>query len=153
MPSAAAPEHPPRASVRRTGEQQKPRRNIMASATLERRETAALIGSDKVEGTNVYRSNGDKIGSIERIMLDKQSGKVAYAVMSFGGFLGLGHEHYPVPWSLLTYNTKLGGYEVNISDQQLTGAPSYANDNDWDWEDRKRAQQVYDYYRVAPYWM
>ena len=119
----------------------------------EKRETSALIGSDKVEGTNVYRSNGDKIGSIERIMLDKQSGKVAYAVMSFGGFLGIGHDHYPVPWSLLTYNTNLGGYEVNISDQQLKGAPSYSNDNDWDWEDRKRAQQVYDYYRVPPYWM
>jgi PRC-barrel domain protein len=129
------------------------RSNTMAAQTLERRETASLIGSDKVEGTNVYRSNGDKIGSIERIMLDKQSGKVAYAVMSFGGFLGIGHDHYPVPWSLLTYNTKLGGYEVNISDQQLTGAPSYSNDNDWDWEDRKRAQQVYDYYRVPPYWM
>ena len=52
-----------------------------------------------------------------------------------------------------TYNTQLGGYEVNISDQQLKGAPNYANDNDWDWEDRKRAQQVYDYYRVPPYWM
>jgi hypothetical protein len=109
----------------------------------EQRETSSLIGSDKVEGTNVYRSNGDKIGSIERI----------YAVMSFGGFLGIGHEHYPVPWSLLDYNTQLGGYEVNISDQQLKGAPNYANDNDWDWEDKKRAQQVYDYYRVPPYWM
>jgi hypothetical protein len=125
----------------------------MVTGTLETRETASLIGSDKVEGTNVYRSNGDKIGSIERIMLDKMSGKVAYAVMSFGGFLGIGHDHYPVPWSLLTYNTKLGGYEVNIADEQLKGAPSYSNDNDWDWEDRKRAQQVYDYYRVAPYWM
>ena len=72
----------------------------------EKRETASLIGSDKVEGTNVYRSNGDKIGAIERIMIDKQSGKVAYAVMSFGGFLGIGHDHYPVPWSLLTYNTQ-----------------------------------------------
>jgi hypothetical protein len=125
----------------------------MATATMEKRETATLIGSDKVEGTNVYRSNGDKIGSIERVMLDKQSGKVAYAVMSFGGFLGIGHDHYPVPWSLLTYSPRLGGYEVNISDQQLKGAPSYANDNDWDWEDRKRAQQVFDYYRVPPYWM
>jgi hypothetical protein len=73
--------------------------------------------------------------------------------MSFGGFLGIGHDHYPVPWSLLTYNTNLGGYEVNISDSQLKGAPAYSNDNDWDWEDRKRAQQVYDYYRVPPYWM
>jgi hypothetical protein len=132
---------------------QRPRRTKMATATMEKRETATLIGSDKVEGTNVYRSNGDKIGAIERVMLDKQSGKVAYAVMSFGGFLGIGHDHYPVPWSLLTYNTRLGGYEVNISDQQLKGAPKYANDNDWDWEDRKRAQQVFDYYRVPPYWM
>jgi hypothetical protein len=128
-------------------------KNIMATAAVETRETTSLIGSDKVEGTNVYRSNGDKIGSIERIMIDKQSGKVGYAVMSFGGFLGIGHDHYPVPWSLLTYNTRLGGYEVNISEQQLKGAPSYSNDNDWDWEDRKRAQQVYDYYRVPPYWM
>src|ERR1044072_8609050 len=141
-----------RARCGRRGAAQK-RRNPMAAQTLERRETHSLIGSDKVEGTNVYRSNGDKIGSIERIMLDKHSGKVAYAVMSFGGFLGIGHDHYPVPWSLLTYNTKLGGYEVNISDQQLKGAPNYANDNDWDWEDRKRAQQIFDYYRVPPSWM
>ena len=121
--------------------------------TLERRETANMIGSDKVEGTNVYRSNGDKIGQIERLMLDKLSGKVAYAVMSFGGFLGMGHDHYPVPWSLLKYNTKLGGYEVNISDQQLQGAPGYSGESNWDFEDRKRAQQVSDYYRVPPYWM
>jgi hypothetical protein len=59
----------------------------------ENRETHDLIGSDKVEGTNVYRSNGEKVGQIERVMLDKRSGKVGYAVMSFGGFLGLGHEH------------------------------------------------------------
>ena len=123
----------------------------MAATTIEKRETSALIGSDKVEGTNVYRANGDKIGTIERVMLDKQSGKVAYAVMSFGGFLGMGSEHYPIPWSLLTYNTNLGGYQVDISDDQLRGAPSY--DNEWDWEDRKRAQQVFDYYRVPPYWM
>ena len=129
----------------------------MAIATqnkaLDRRETASLIGSDKVEGTPVYRSNGDRVGQVERVMIDKLSGKVAYAVMSFGGFLGLGEDHYPVPWSLLTYNTKLGGYEVNISDDQLRGAPGYTRDDDWDWEDRKRAQQVYDYYRVPPYWM
>jgi hypothetical protein len=148
--AAAEPLRRGAVSEPREGQTQKEFKMAMAA---EQRETSSLIGSDKVEGTNVYRSNGDNIGSIERIMIDKLSGKVAYAVMSFGGFLGIGHEHYPVPWSLLTYNTKLGGYEVNISDQQLKGAPSYANDNDWDWEDRKRAQQVYDYYRVPPYWM
>ena len=77
--------------------------------TLDRRETASLIGSDKVEGTPVYRSNGDRVGQIERVMIDKLSGKVAYAVMSFGGFLGIGEDYYPLPWSLLTYNPRLEG--------------------------------------------
>jgi len=90
--------------------------------TLDKRETESLIGSDKVEGTPVYRSNGERAGQIERIMIDKLSGKVAYAVMSFGGFMGIGEDYYPLPWSLLTYNPKLEGYEVNVSEQQLKGA-------------------------------
>jgi sporulation protein YlmC with PRC-barrel domain len=108
----------------------------------ENRETHDLIGSDKVEGTNVYRSNGEKVGQIERVMLDKRSGKV--------GFLGLGHDHYPVPWARLTYNERLGGYEVNISDQELKGAPKYG-ETEWSW-DREQGRKVYDYYKVPPYW-
>jgi hypothetical protein len=132
--------------------------NLMATAgrtqgtTLEGRETASLIGSDKVEGTPVYRSRGDRIGQIERIMIDKISGKVAYAVMSFGGFMGIGEDYYPLPWSLLTYNTKLGGYEVNVSEQQLKGAPKYSKHESWDWSDRARDKLVSDYYGVGPYW-
>lgn len=118
----------------------------------DRRETASLIGSDKVEGTNVYRSNGDKIGQIERVMIDKISGKVAYAVMSFGGFMGIGEDYYPLPWSLLTYNTQLEGYEVNISEEQLRGAPKYSKHESWDWGDRSRGQAIHDYYKVPPYW-
>src|SRR6266540_2625535 len=105
-------------------------------ANLDKRETFSLIGSDKVEGTNVYRSNGEKIGAIERVMIDKRSGKVAFAVMSFGGFLGLGEDYYPLPWSLLTYNERLDGYEVNISDAQLRGAPKYGRTQSWDWSDQ-----------------
>jgi hypothetical protein len=116
---------------------------------LDRRETAQLIGSDKVEGTPVYRSNGDHIGQIERIMIDKISGKVAYAVMSFGGFVGIGEDYYPLPWSLLTYNTRLEGYEVNVSEQQLKGAPKYSKHESWDWSDRACGQKVYDYYGPA----
>jgi sporulation protein YlmC with PRC-barrel domain len=119
---------------------------------VESRETSSLIGSDKVEGTAVYRSNGDKVGSIERIMIDKRSGKVAYAVMSFGGFLGIGEDYYPLPWSLLTYNPRLEGYEVNIAEQQLKGAPRYGKHESWDWSDRARERKVYDYYGVSPYW-
>jgi hypothetical protein len=123
-----------------------------ASGDLSKRETFGLIGSDKVEGTEVYRSNGDRVGTIERVMIDKLSGKVAYAVMSFGGFLGMGNDYYPVPWSLLTYNERLGGYEVNISDQQLKGAPKFRKDESWEYEDRGRESALYSYYGATPYW-
>jgi PRC-barrel domain protein len=112
----------------------------------EQRETHDLIGSDKVEGTNVYGANDQKVGSIERVMINKRSGKVAYAVMSFGGFLGIGDDHYPIPWPTLTYDTRLGGYRTAITEQQLQGAPKYRNDNDWDWQDPARGRKVYDYY-------
>ena len=97
---------------------------------LDKRETSNLIGSDKVEGTPAYRLNGDNIGQIERVMIDKIRGKVAYAVMSFGGFLGIGEDYYPLPWSVLTYNPTLGGYEVEITDQQLKNAPKYSKARD-----------------------
>jgi hypothetical protein len=124
----------------------------MAQSTLEQRETTSFIASDKVEGTPVYRANGEKIGKIERVMIDKISGKVAYAVMSFGGFLGIGEDYYPLPWSLLKYNTKLDGYEVNISEQQLKGAPKFSKAESWDWTSQANDHKVYDYYQVMPYW-
>ena len=125
---------------------------ITQGKALDQRETASLIGSDKVEGTAVYRSNGDRVGQIERIMIDKLSGKVAYAVMSFGGFMGIGEDYYPLPWSLLTYNPSLEGYEVNVGEQQLKGAPKYSKHESWDWSDRAHGQKVHDYYGVAPFW-
>jgi hypothetical protein len=123
----------------------------MATATLDKRETSSLIGSDKVEGTAVYRPNGDKLGTIERVMIDKLSGKVAYAVMSFGGFLGLGHDHYPIPWSLLRYDTRLEGYVVEMNDEQLKGAPRFTADHPFDWNDNERGRRVHDYYKVPFY--
>src|SRR5438477_11636591 len=121
-------------------------------ATLDRHETSSLIASNKVEGTPVYRSNGERVGQIDWLMIDKISGKVAYAVMSFGGFMGIGEDYYPLPWSLLTYNPRLGGYEVNVSDQQLRGAPHYGQHESWDWSSRERDKAIYHYYGVPPYW-
>src|ERR1700738_1690680 len=97
----------------------------MATSTTvdNRRETASLIGSDKVEGTAVYGPDNQKIGSVQRVMIDKMSGKVAYAVISFGGFLGMGEDYYPVPWASLKYDTSLGGYRTGITQDQLQGAP------------------------------
>jgi sporulation protein YlmC with PRC-barrel domain len=93
-----------------------------------RDETATLIASDKVEGTAVYGADSEKIGRIENVMIDKLSGKVAYAVLSFGGWLGMGQDHYPLPWAKLKYNETLGGYVVNLTNEQLQSAPKYADD-------------------------
>jgi hypothetical protein len=78
-----------------------------------------LIASDRIEGTVVRRPNGEKIGKIKRLMIDKASGKIAYAVMSFGGLFGLGDNHYQIPWSFLKYNQLLDAYESDIPDEQL----------------------------------
>ena len=102
--------------------------------TAHTKLTHDLIESDRVEGTNVYRSDGTKVGSIERLMIDKYSGQVAYAVMSFGGFLGLGHDHYPVPWAKLDYNPELKGYEVNISEAELKAAPHFDPGKEYSWD-------------------
>jgi sporulation protein YlmC with PRC-barrel domain len=120
-------------------------------STLGAKETSRLISADKVEGTAVYNPAGEKIGKIENIMIDKQSGKVAYAVMSFGGFLGIGDKYYPLPWSMLTYETRLGGYVVNLDKKVLEGAPSYEPRDRIDWDDEKWGRRVHDYYGIAPY--
>ena len=123
----------------------------MTTEHVRSRETTTLIGSDKVEGTAVYGADQQHIGSIERVMIDKLSGKVAYAVISFGGFLGIGSEYHPVPWPTLKYDTNLGGYLVNLTRDQLERAPRYASDADWSWS-RANDQRVYGYYKARPYW-
>jgi hypothetical protein len=116
------------------------------------KETHDLIASDKVEGTKVFDPRGENIGSIERILVEKRSGKVSYAVLSFGGFLGIGHDHYPLPWSKLNYDESLGGYRVDVTKDQLEGAPKYESEDDDYWTS-ENGRRVYDYYGVAPYWI
>jgi PRC-barrel domain len=120
--------------------------NQESAMAMDTKETGSLIGSDKVEGTAVYGANSEKIGTIERVMIDKVSGRVSYAVLGFGGFLGIGHDHYPLPWQSLKYDTRLGGYVTAVTESQLQGAPRYSNDNDWNWGDEARARAVNDYY-------
>ena len=85
------------------------------------------ISSDRVEGTAVYNTNGDKLGSVDDLMIDKQSGQVRYAVLEFGGFLGMGTDRYPLPWNMLKYDSEKDGYIVPIDKDKLEGAPRYAD--------------------------
>jgi hypothetical protein len=112
----------------------------------------SLIASDRVEGTAVRRPNGDKIGHIERLMIDKITGKVSYAILSFGGFLGMGANLLPLPWARLSYNRDVEAYQLDITDEELKRAPSFMADKDFDWGDRTQEEELHRYYGVPPYW-
>lgn len=116
---------------------------------IEMEESDRLIASNKVEGTAVYNRKGDRLGSVYNFMVDKRSGKIEYAVMSFGGFLGIGERYHPLPWSLLTYDTTQGGYLVDLDKDMLEKAPSYGMDQEPVF-DRTYGSTVYGYYGV-PY--
>lgn len=88
-------------------------------------ETHDMIASDKVEGTKVYSRDEEKLGTIKNFMVGKRTGKVEYAVLSFGGMFGMGERYYPLPWNTLDYDTKTGGYIVNIDKDTLKNGPSY----------------------------
>jgi sporulation protein YlmC with PRC-barrel domain len=95
-------------------------------AEIEKEESGTLIASDKVEGTTVYNPTGEKLGSIYNFMVDKETGQVEYAVLQFGGFLGMGSDYYPVPWAALEYDEQQGGYIIDVDKEFLEKAPRYA---------------------------
>jgi len=112
-------------------------------------ETNRLISSDKVDGTDVYNRNGDHLGTVHDVMIDKRTGQVEYAIMSFGGFLGIGESYHPLPWRTLTYDTSMGGYVVDVDRTRLDMAPRYTSSSLPDWSDRGYRSRV-DEYWIAP---
>jgi hypothetical protein len=124
----------------------------MATAATGETTGKPLLESDRVEGTTVYDPNDNNIGSIKRLMIEKISGRVAYAVMSFGGLLGMGAEEHAIPWNKLTYDTNLGGYRTDVTEEQLRGAPAFSRDRNFDWNDRTREQELHEHYGIRPYW-
>jgi hypothetical protein len=119
---------------------------------LTRDETGRLIAAASVAGTSVFDTDAERIGSIADVMIDKVSGRIAYAVLSFGGFLGMGALHHPLPWSILKYDPKLGGYVVTLGKELLQGAPSYGDGDPIRWDDPAWGQAIHDYYGIPPYW-
>jgi hypothetical protein len=127
------PERPyrPRAEAYRSQEEHRAHRGANRSGqSVATDETRDLIASDKVEGTAVYDRKGERLGSVYNFMVGKRSGQVAYAVLSFGGWLGMGESYHPVPWATLTYDTDRGGYVIGLTKESLRNAPSHKADQD-----------------------
>tara|TARA_R110000787_G_scaffold34891_4_gene89978 strand:- start:330 stop:695 length:366 start_codon:yes stop_codon:yes gene_type:complete len=120
-------------------------------AELAMHNRGDLIASDRVEGTAVYNKQGEKLGKISNFMVDKKSGQVRYAVLSFGGFLGIGEDHYPLPWSMLDYDIAQGGYVVELDKSVLDDAPRYAAEQRPDYDDGY-GRNVYQYYGLIYPW-
>ncbi|WP_158745945.1 PRC-barrel domain-containing protein [Acidisphaera sp. L21] len=124
----------------------------MATIADPRNTTGRLISAADVQGAAVYDKVGEKLGTIETVMIDKASGRIAYAVMSFGGFLGIGDRHHPLPWQTLRYDPDLGGYVVDLDRDRLEGAPAYDEATRTALEDEMFGRRVHDYYGVEPFW-
>lgn len=113
--------------------------------------SGSLIAAEKVNGTSVYNTAGDKLGSIDDIMLDKNSGRAIYAVMSFGGFLGMGEKFHPLPWATLKYDETKSGYVVNLDKKLLQDAPNYDRNANFEWTP-DYGRKVDSYYKTPTYW-
>ena len=118
---------------------------------IEREATGDLISANRVTGTEVYNHEGTHLGSIDDVMLHRHTDRIAYAIMSFGGFLGIGEKYHPVPWSVLSYDEGRGGYVVNLTEDQLRDAPAFTRDDIRE-DDRAWREPVYTHYGVTPYW-
>jgi len=111
----------------------------------------SLIAGQKVEGTTVFNLAGEKLGTVDDIMIDKVSGRAIYAVMSFGGFLGMGEKFHPLPWATLKYDDQKGGYVVNMDKQLLQDAPNYDSHSEFKWTP-DYGRKVDSYYKTPSYW-
>ena len=114
---------------------------------------ARLISSNRVEGTPVYNLDGEKLGTVDSMMIDRDTGQVAYAVMAFGGFLGMGEKLHPMPWKTMVYDKQREGYVVTLSREELEEAPNMEANEFGRLDDRDYQETVYTHYKAEPYWL
>lgn len=111
-----------------------------------------LISANRVQGTALYDTAGSRLGTVEDVMLDKLSGQVAFAILSMGGFLGIGDRHHPLPWASLKYDTRLGGYVVDATREHLAAAPHYPSGERPDLAGAE-GRRVHDHYKQRPIYL
>lgn len=121
--------------------------------TIPEVNSARLISSSQVEGTPVYNLDGEKLGTVDSMMIDRDTGQVAYAVMAFGGFLGMGEKRHPMPWKTMVYDKAREGYVVSLSREELEAAPNMEVNEFGRLDDRDYEETVYTHYKAEPYWL
>ena len=112
--------------------------------------SADHIEASRVSGTSVYSTDGDRLGTIDDIVLGKRDGQVKYAILASGGFLGIGEDYYPLPWAVLKYDERQGGYVIGVTIDQLKGGPSYGREAVPSVGDPGYGRDVDDYYGIRP---
>lgn len=113
--------------------------------------TSAICAS-KVIGTNVQDQKGEKIGEVEDVVLDKESHTILFAVVGFGGFLGMAEKYHPIPWASLTYDEGDNAYVVGYTKEQLQSAPAGSIDELTQNDGLSVRDRTYTYYKADPYW-
>lgn len=122
---------------------------IGENAMTPRKASVDHIEASRVSGTSVYSTDGDKLGAIDDIVLGKRDGQVKYAILASGGFLGIGEDHYPLPWQVLKYDERQGGYVIGVTIDQLQGGPKYSRETAPGWADPTFGRGIDDYYGTA----
>lgn len=120
---------------------------IIPARESSKAQVHTLISSELIRGTKVFNRQGEHLGTMMNVMIDKSSGQVAYSVMSFGGFLGIGEKYHPLPWRMLNYDHEMDGYVIDLDKERLTAAPSYALTDPIRWEDNEWRSRLDNYYK------
>ncbi|WP_047461451.1 PRC-barrel domain-containing protein [Rhizobium rhizogenes] len=122
------------------------------SRDLYVKDMSMLVACDRVEGSKVFGSDGRQIGHIERLMLEKSDGRIAFIILSFGGFFGIGQEHYRVPWEKLRFDARIDGYRINMTKRDVEKACRFLGKDDTGVQ-KDNGHKSHDYFGVPPYWM
>jgi hypothetical protein len=115
--------------------------------------SATLISTGAIRGTPVYNTDGEALGSVDDLMVDSETGRIAYALMSFGGFLGIGERIHPLPWAVLKYDKVRRGYVVPLTKAALVDAPNYGPEDAPRFGERAYEESIHDYYKTDRYWI
>jgi sporulation protein YlmC with PRC-barrel domain len=114
--------------------------------------SSSPVKASSIIGTNVINPKGDSLGNIKEMVIDPRTGKVAYTVVAFGGFMSMGEKLFAIPFRAFDYNVTKNEYVLDVSKERMEAAPGFDVDHWPAWSDEKWNREVHKYYKLTPYW-